>query len=153
VQNVHTIAAKASALREELEEARRELESATSKISEMQSASLLDGIKTVGSFKLLTAALDMKPDGARALCDTVKAKYPDAVAVFATKADGKLGFVAAAGSEAVKLGAHAGNILKEISAICGGRGGGRPDSAMSGGQDFSKVPEALARVEEILKSI
>ena len=153
VQNVHTIATKASALREELKEARRELDSANSKISEMQSAALLDGIKTVGAFKLLTASLDMKPDGARALCDTVKAKYPDAVAVFATKADGKLNFVAAAGSEAVKLGAHAGNILKDISAICGGRGGGRPDSAMSGGQDLSKVPEALARVEEILKSI
>ena len=64
--------------------------------------------------------------------------------------DGKLNFVACAGSEAVKAGAHAGNILKEISAICGGKGGGRPDSAMSGGRDLDKIDEALARVEEIL---
>ena len=58
--------------------------------------------------------------------------------------------IAAAGSEAVKLGAHAGNILKEISVIAGGKGGGRPDSAMSGGRDLDKIPEALAAVEEIL---
>jgi alanyl-tRNA synthetase len=83
----------------------------------------------------------------------VKAKYPDAVAVFATSFDGKLNFVAAAGSEAVKSGAHAGNILREISAICGGKGGGRPDSAMSGGRDFDKIDAALAAVEDIIANI
>ena len=51
------------------------------------------------------------------------------------------------------MGAHAGNILKDISAIAGGKGGGRPDSAMSGGKDLDKIDEALARVEEILLSI
>ena len=58
-----------------------------------------------------------------------------------------------AGADAVKAGAHAGNILKEISVICGGKGGGRPDSAMSGGRDLDKIDEALARVEEILSAI
>ena len=149
-QNPQTAPEKASALRDELKEIRRQLDSANSKLSELKSASLMDSIKTVGVFKLLTATLDMKPDAARNLCDTVKAKYPDAVAVFATTAEGKLGFVAAAGPEAVKSGAHAGNILKEISAICGGKGGGRPDSAMSGGRDFDKIDEALAAVEKIL---
>ena len=67
--------------------------------------------------------------------------------------DGKLNFVAAAGQDAVKAGAHAGNILKEISAICGGKGGGRPDSAMSGGRDIDKIDEALAKAEEILASL
>ena len=95
----------------------------------------------------------MKPDGARNLCDTVKSKYPDSVAVFAAVNDGKLNFVASAGADAVKAGAHAGNILKEISAIAGGKGGGRPDSAMSGGKDLDKVDEALSKVEEILNSI
>ena len=95
----------------------------------------------------------MRPDGARGLADTVKAKYSDAVAVFAAVQDGKLNFVASAGADAVKLGAHAGNILKDISAICGGKGGGRPDSAMSGGRDLDKVDEALKRVEEILSGI
>ena len=51
------------------------------------------------------------------------------------------------------MGAHAGNILKDISAIAGGKGGGRPDSAMSGGKDLDKIEAALARVEEILLSV
>ena len=131
----------------------RELESANARLAEIKTESLLSGIKTVGKFKLLVGKVDMKPDAARGLCDTVKSKYSDGVAVFAAISDGKLNFVASAGSEAVKAGAHAGNILKEISAITGGKGGGRPDSAMSGGRDLDKVDEALARVEEILSAI
>ena len=151
VQNVHTIASKASALQGQLRDMKREIDSANSKLSEIKTASLIDSVKSVGAYKLLTARLDdMRPDSARGLCDTVKAKYPDAVAVFALVNDGKLNFIACAGPEAVKLGAHAGNILKDISAICGGKGGGRPDSAMSGGSDISKINDALARVEELL---
>ena len=147
------IAKKASSLQNEIKEVRRELESANSKISEMKTQALIDGIKTVGKFKLLTAKVDARPDAARSLCDAVKSKFSDSVTVFAAVSDGKLNFAAAAGPEAVKAGAHAGNILKEISAICGGKGGGRPDSAMSGGKDLDKIEVALARVEEILVSL
>ncbi len=152
--NENNIASKAVALQGEIKELRRELDSANSKLSEIKTESLISGIKQVGKVKLLTAKLDnMRPDQARGLCDTVKAKYADAVCVFAAVADGKLNFVAAAGSEAVAKGAHAGNILKEISAICGGKGGGRPDSAMSGGRDIDKIGEALSATEEIVKNI
>ena len=149
-QNPATIAQKASSLQSEIKDVRRELESANAKLAEIKTESLLSGIKTVGGFKLLTARVEMKPDGARGLCDTVKSKYSDSVTVFAAVNDGKLNFVAAAGQDAVKMGAHAGNILKEISAVCGGKGGGRPDSAMSGGKDISKVSDALALAEEII---
>ena len=152
VQNTHAIATKAASLQGQLRDMKRELDSANSKLSELKTASLVDNVKTVGAFKLLAARLDdVRPDAARGLCDTVKAKYSDAVVVFALVCDGKLNFVAAAGADAVKAGAHAGNILRDISAICGGKGGGRPDSAMSGGKDLDKIPEALARVEELLK--
>ena len=151
VQNTHAIATKTSALQGQLRDMKRELDSANSKLSEMKTASLIDSVKQVGSFKLLVARLDdVRPDAARNLCDTVKAKYADGVVVFALVSDGKLNFVAAAGAEAVKAGAHAGKILGEISAICGGKGGGRPDSAMSGGKDIGKISEALAQVEKIL---
>ncbi len=150
VQNVGMIAQKAQALAGQLRDTKRELDSANSKLTELKTASLVDDIRTVGDFKLLTARVDMKPDAARALLDTVKAKHADAVAVVAAVYDGKLNFVAAAGAEAVKRGAHAGNILREISAICGGKGGGRPDSAMSGGKDISLVDKALAAVEKLL---
>ena len=137
----------------DIKELRRQLDSASSKISEMKSQSLMDNVKTVGKFKLLTARVDARPDEARALCDTFKSKFADGVVVFAAVMGDKLNFVSAAGAEAVKAGAHAGNILKEISAICGGKGGGRPDSAMSGGRDLDKIDEALTRVGEILASI
>ncbi len=152
-QNPATIARKAAALQAEIKTAKKELESANARLSEMKSKALLEGIKEVGKFKLLTAKVEARPDSARGLCDSVKAKFADGVAVFAAVCDGKLNFVACAGPEAIKAGAHAGNILKEISAICGGRGGGRPDSAMSGGTDTSKIDEALMRVEEILRAL
>ena len=151
-QNPQTLVKKAQSLQSEMKEMKRELDSANSKISEMQTEALLAGIKTVGSFKLLTAKVEMRPDAARLLGDTVKAKYSDAVAVFAAVCDGRLNFVVAAGPDAVKAGAHAGNILREVAAICGGKGGGRPDSAMGGGKDIAKIDEALAKVEELLKA-
>ena len=152
-QNPATIAKKAAALQTEMKNTKKELESANARISEMKSKALLEGIKSVGKFKLLTAKVDARPDSARGLCDSIKSKFADGVAVLAAVCDGKLNFVACAGPEAVKAGAHAGNILKEISAICGGRGGGRPDSAMSGGTDLTKIDDALMRVEEILKAL
>ncbi len=151
VPNVNTIAKKASLLQTEIKEAKREIDSLNSKISEMQSKSLYDSLKKVGDFDLLTAKLDMKPDGARNICDSFKSKYPMGIAVLAVVFEGKLNFVASAGSDAVKAGAHVGKILADISVICGGKGGGRPDSAMSGGKDIDKIPVALARVEELLK--
>ncbi len=151
VQNAMLIAEKASALATQLKETKRELDSANSKLSELKGASLVDSVVSVGAYKLLLARLDdVKPDAARTLCDTVKAKYPDGVVVFALVCDGKLNFIAAAGKAAVAAGAHAGNILREVSAVCGGKGGGRPDFAMSGGKDIDKIPEALDKVKELL---
>ena len=147
------IATKAAAIQAEIKELKRELESANSQIANAKAEALLSGIKSVGKFKLLCAKVEMRPDQARGLCDTVKDKYSDAVAVFAAVADGKLNFAVAAGADAVKAGAHAGNILREIAAICGGKGGGRPDSAMGGGRDIDKISEALAKAEEILANI
>ena len=145
---------KASALQAEMKELRRQLESANAKLNEIKTASLVDSVRQVGKVKLLTAKVnDMRPDAVRGLCDTVKAKYPDAVCIFAAVSEGRLNFVAAAGAEAVKAGAHAGNILKDISAICGGKGGGKPDSAMSGGKDLDKIDDALKRAEELVSAI
>ena len=151
--NVSGIAKKAESLQAEIKELKRELDSANSQIANAKAEALFSGIKTVGKFKLLAAKVDMRPDQARGLCDTVKDKYSDGVAVFAAVSDGKLNFAVAAGADAVKAGAHAGNILREIATICGGKGGGRPDSAMGGGKDIDKIPEALAKAEEILANI
>ena len=151
--NPAAIATKAAAVQAEMKELRRELESANSQIANAKAEAMLSSLKSVGKFKLLAAKVEMRADQARGLSDTVKDKYPDAVAVLAAVADGKLSLVVAAGPEAVKAGAHAGNLLREVAAICGGKGGGRPDSAMGGGKDIDKIPEALAKAEELLASI
>ena len=144
------VAAKASALQAELKESKRALESLQAKLANQKLEGLLSSFESVKDFRVLTAKLEMRPDAVRGLCDQVKEKEPMGVCVFAAVMDGKLNFVAAAGAEAVKAGAHAGKILSEISVICGGKGGGRPDSAMSGGKDLDKIEEALAKVKEIL---
>ncbi|MBO7304533.1 MAG: alanine--tRNA ligase, partial [Clostridia bacterium] len=149
-QNPATIAKKAAALQSEIKDTKKELDSLNARISEMKSKALIENAKDVGGYKLVTAKIEARADEARALCDQVKSKFANGVAVFAAVSGDKLNFAASAGADAVKLGAHAGNILREISAICGGKGGGRPDSAMSGGRDLDKIDEALAKVEEIL---
>jgi alanyl-tRNA synthetase len=151
--NPAAIATKAAAVQAEMKELRRELESANSQIANAKADALLSSIKTVGKLKLLAAKVEMRADQARGLTDTVKDKHPDAVCVLAAVSEGKLSLVVSAGAEAVKSGAHAGNLLREVAAICGGKGGGRPDSAMGGGKDIDKIPEALTKAEEILANI
>ena len=151
--NPNGISKKASQLQSELKELRRELDSANSKIAEAKAESLLSSVEDVGGFKLLAARVDMRADGARGLADTVKAKYSNGVAVFAAVDGDRLNFVVSCGADAVKMGAHAGKIVGEVASVCGGKGGGRPDSAMSGGKDLSKISDALTRVREILSSL
>ncbi|MEZ3455405.1 MAG: alanine--tRNA ligase, partial [Oscillospiraceae bacterium] len=87
-----------------------------------------------------------KADILRTLGDSIKDKAPDAVAVIA--GDGSI--VCVCGKEAAAAGAHAGNIVRKVSALTGGKGGGRPDSAMAGIGDASKVKEAIAAVGGIV---
>ena len=151
--NPNNIAKRAAALQGEIKEMKRELDSANSRLAEIRTESLLSGLKTVGKFRVVAAKVEMRADQVRALADTVKAKYEDGVAVFAAVDGGKLNFVVSAGPAAVKAGAHAGKIAGAVAEICGGKGGGRPDSAMSGGKDVSRVEEALAHAEKLLSEI
>ncbi len=150
-QNPADMAHRATALQGEISALKREIDSLNSKLAANRLGSLVEEAKTVGGLKLIAADLDNAGvDAARTLCDSIKDKYPEAVAVFAVHDGAKLNFVAACGKDAVKAGAHAGNILKEVSAVTGGKGGGRPDSATSGGRDIDKIADALAAAEAIL---
>ncbi len=101
--------------------------------------------------KLVRASFnDATVDALRDSADKIVAKDENAVCLFSTVNEGKVLLVSACGSNAVKLGAHAGNLLKAISPILGGGGGGRPNSASSGGKDASKLPEAFNAAESVL---
>ena len=150
-QNVNDIAKRAGAVNEEIKALKREIDSLNSKMASSRVNDLIAGAKAVGAFNVITADLgDMGADAVRSLGDVIKDKDENAVAVFAIHSGEKLNFIAVCGKAAVKNGAHAGNILREVSAVTGGKGGGRPDSAMSGGKDISKIADALALVEKLL---
>ena len=72
------------------------------------------------------------------------------VAVLAAVNDGKITFLAVCGKEAVAKGVKAGDIIKAVAPICGGKGGGKPDSAMGGGSDVLKLDDALATVDDFV---
>ena len=154
VNNPADIPGRAVSLLHELSETRREAEALSAKLAGGKADGLLGSAVPVGAVKLITADLGAeKMDAVRSLGDTLRDKDPKIVAVFAIHSNGKLNFTAVCGADAVAAGAHAGNLLREVSAITGGRGGGRPDSAASGGQDVSKIGEALAAAEGILKGM
>ena len=80
--------------------------------------------------------------------DFLRDKESSVVAVLASVNDGKITFLAVCGKEAVARGIKAGDLVKNVCAICGGKGGGKPDSAMGGGSDLLKLDNALASVDD-----
>ncbi len=151
--NPAEIAARAAAREAELSRMRREIEALNAKIASSKADALKTSAKKVGAVSLMTADMgNMSMEAARALCDSLK-EIPDAVGVVAIHDGEKLNFLAVCGADAVRAGAHAGNLLKAVSAVTGGKGGGRPDSATSGGRDVSKIGEALAAAEGILSDM
>ncbi len=151
VGNFADLPKKASQLQNELKVANSEIEALGAKLASGQVDTIKAAMKNVSDLHLITYTLkDVASDMPRTICDELKASDDKMVAVIALVNDGKLTFSACCGMEAVARGAHAGMILKNVSAICNGGGGGRPDSASSGGKDVSKLNEALAAVEGIL---
>ncbi|MBE6724598.1 MAG: alanine--tRNA ligase [Ruminococcaceae bacterium] len=146
--------ARAAALNGEISRQKKEIDSLNQKIAASRADSLLANAVQVKGVRLVAADLGSAGmDSARALCDSFKDKYPDMVAVLAVTTGDKLNFVGAAGSDAVKAGAHAGKLLGAVAAVTGGKGGGRPDSATSGGKDLAKVAEALDAAKDILEGM
>ena len=130
------------------------VEALNSKLAMTKLDDILKSAVTIGPVKLVTARFDsMELDVARSLADEIKARNPDTVAVIATNNDNKLNFIAVAGAAAVARGAHAGKLVGSISAITGGKGGGRPDNAMAGGRDASMLNEALASASGALAAM
>ena len=151
-QNADDIARRAAQVTAELKESERNLEKLESKLASGKINDMLNSAKAVGNVRVITAEIKGTADELRKMADTVKAENADMVAVFAGVNGEKVTFCAACGSDAVKSGVHAGNLVREVAKITGGNGGGKPDSAMAGGKDASKIAEALATVEDIVKS-
>ncbi len=153
VANINDISKRANQVINELKDTQKSLEKAEAQIANAKIGSLLDGAVDLGDIRVIAKELKNTPaDELRKMCDIIKADNADAVAVFASVNGEKFTFCAACGKNAIAKGAHAGNLIREIAKITGGNGGGKPDSAMAGGKDVSKLADALSAVTETVKN-
>ena len=148
---INEIDHKAESVMAQCRELEKAVESFKEKMAAAKANNIMTGIKHIGEISLITAQVDgMGADEMKSMADKIKAEVPNSVAVMGAETDGKITFVAMASKEAVKLGVHCGKIIKDITAVAGGRGGGKPDMAQGGGSDASKIDDALAKVDEIV---
>ena len=142
---------KAEATAAELKNVQHEVEAAKAKLAAASASNIMAGVKHVGDIDILVSQLDGTPvSELKTIADKFKENTECGVIVLAAETDGKITFVAMATKSAVAKGVHAGNIIKNITAIAGGRGGGKPDMAQGGGNDPTKIDDALAAVDDIV---
>ena len=143
--------AKAKGFTAELKEARQNVERMKEKILYSDVDRFLYASKNIGGIKVITTTrTDLEAGDLRKLGDFLRDKDPDTVAVLATATESKVTFVAVCGKNAVARGIRAGDLVRAVSAVTGGKGGGKPDSAMGGGSEVLKIDDALAIVDDFV---
>ena len=137
----------------EMREMRKAIEQYKDKEALGEARSFLASAKDVGGLKVITANLGaVQVPELRKMGDFLRDKQPNVVAVLTAINGEKISFLAVCGKEAVKAGVKAGDVIKSVTKVCGGSGGGKPDSAMGGGKDVLKVDDALATVDDFVAS-
>ena len=135
----------------EMKELRQALEKFKAEASLGEARQVMASAKTVGGMHVITGTRqNLDANALRAMGDFMRDKDPSVVAVLASINGEKVSFLAVCGKEAVSKGIKAGELVKSVSAVCGGKGGGKPDSAMGGGTDLLKVDDALATVDDFV---
>ena len=136
-----------------LDDLKAELEDIKARVAASKVTSLFDNAETVGDVKIASAYFTgTSGDTLRGMCDTIRDNAKAAaVAVLVGKSDDKITMAVTVTKDAQAKGLKAGNLVKEISAIAGGKGGGKPDFAMAGLKDETKIDEALAAVKSIVE--
>ncbi len=130
-----------------------ELEALKSKAAKDALGDVMNNVEEVGNVKFLAANVDnVDMNKLRELADDLKAKLSEGVILLASNCDSKVNLVAMATDEAMKSGAHAGNLIKGIAALVGGGGGGRPNMAQAGGKNPEGIEAALKEAKKVLES-
>ena len=149
--NVNEIETRIQQQMNEVKELRTALDKFKAEASLGEARQFLEGAKEIGGVKVVTASKDgLDANALRQMGDFLRDKESSVVAVLSSINGEKVTFLAVCGKDAVAKGIKAGDLVKNVCAICGGKGGGKPDSAMGGGNDLLKVNEALASVAEFV---
>ena len=150
--NMKDVAARAQAVTAELKEANKQLEIAKAKLASSQIDGLFQNATDVDGVRIVTVYLNgTTPDTLRSMMDKLRDKEPNAVGALIGTDGSKTTLAVGVGKNALARGLKAGALVKQIAAIAGGNGGGKPDFAMAGIRDTSKIDDALNAVEGIVK--
>ena len=150
--NMKDVAARAQAVTAELKEANKQLEIAKAKLASSQIDGLFQNAVEVDGVRIVTVYLNgTTPDTLRSMMDKLRDKEPNAVGALIGTDGSKTTLAVGVGKNALARGLKAGALVKQIAAIAGGKGGGKPDFAMAGIRDTSKIDDALNAVEGIVK--
>ena len=142
---------RAHSVMAEMKELKQDIDKMKDKLFTGEIERCLFAAKEVGGLKVLTLLRNDIPAGdLRKMGDFIRDREPKAVAVLASTQGEKITLLAVCGKDAVAAGIKAGMLVKEVSAACGGSGGGKPDSAMGGGKDLTKLDNALALVDDFV---
>ena len=138
---------------EEIKTLKKAIESFKARETAGEVDRFLFGARVIGGVHVITANVPGADAGKlRQMGDTLRDKAPDVVAVLSSVVGDKITFLAVCGKEAVAKGMKAGELVKLVCTTCGGSGGGKPDSAMGGGKDATRVDDALAQVDNYVNS-
>jgi len=142
-----------TSLQEEVKTLSKENDKLKAKIAKAAAGDVTSEAEDVNGIKVLVKALSgVDMNGMRDLGDEAKQKLGEAVILYATENDGKVNLMATATEGAIKKGAHAGNLIKEVASLVGGGGGGRPNMAQAGGKNPAGIPDALKKAKEVIIS-
>ena len=132
----------------------KEIQKLNAEMTKLKSADMFSKPVDIDGLELYTAKVEgTTPDALRSMGDDLKSKSDNVVAVIAGINEDKANLVAVCGKNAIAKGVKAGDLVREIAKLAGGGGGGRPDSAMAGAKDLSKLDDAMSAVENTVKSL
>ncbi|MGH0540857.1 alanine--tRNA ligase [Bacillus cereus] len=152
--NPKDILTRVDGLFAEVKQLQKENESLAAKLSNIEAGNLTDSVMTVDGVNVLAAKVNVADmNNLRTMMDDLKNKLESAVVVLASVNDDKVNILAGVTKDLISQGYHAGKLVKEVASRCGGGGGGRPDMAQAGGKKPAQVEEALAFVQEYVKSV
>ncbi|OTX92722.1 alanine--tRNA ligase [Bacillus thuringiensis serovar londrina] len=152
--NPKDILTRVDGLFAEVKQLQKENESLAAKLSNIEAGNLTDSVMTVDGVNVLAAKVNVADmNNLRTMMDDLKNKLESAVVVLASVNDDKVNILAGVTKDLISEGYHAGKLVKEVASRCGGGGGGRPDMAQAGGKNPAQVEEALAFVQEYVKSV
>lgn len=151
---VGEIDSRISALVNEVKEKDKEIQKLNAELTKLKSADVFSKPVDVDGLELYVAKIEgTTPDALRSMGDDIKNKGDNVVALIAGVNGEKANLVAVCGKNAIAKGVKAGDLVREIAKLAGGGGGGRPDSAMAGAKDLSKLDSAVSAVEETVRSM